>query len=525
MVNAMEAEERMDFDVVIVGAGPAGLSAAIRIKQLCQQNKTNLSVCVLEKSAEVGGHILSGAVFDTRALDELIPDWASRGAPLTRTVTTDHFSLLTSKHRVPLPTPPQMKNTGNFIISLGLLCRWLAEQAQALGVDIFPGFAANGLLIDQYKICGVRTGDGMALYAKHTLIAEGARGSLARQLIADYSLAGSQPQTYALGIKEIWQVDTKLYQPGKVEHTVGWPLSHNTYGGSFIYHLDNNQISLGMVVGLDYSNPTLSPFEELQRFKTHPKIKPLFEGGQRISYGARALTEGGWQSIPHLNFPGGYLIGCAAGFVDVPQIKGNHTAMKSGMIAAECVVESILNNTSVDFDAALKDSWVGKLLYKSRNIRPGFHQRLIPGLLNAGLETYLTRGHSPWTLKHRLDNACLKKRGEFKPIVYPKPDNILTFDRLSSLPLTGVYHNEDQPCHLVLTDPKAAIDINLKYYDSPEQYYCPAQVYEIIGTQTPRLQINAANCIHCKACDIKDPTQNITWQPPEGGGGPNYGEM
>jgi electron-transferring-flavoprotein dehydrogenase len=306
---------------------------------------------------------------------------------------------------------------------------------------------------------------------------------------------------------------------------VGWPLDHQTYGGSFIYHLDDHKIALGMVVGLDYTNPTLSPFDELQQFKTHPKIKSLFQQGERIAYGARALTEGGWQSIPHLSFPGGYLIGCAAGFMDVPQIKGSHTAMKSGMIAAECVYDLLINQLSRDFEHEVRTSWIGQDLYRARNIRPGFHQGLFPGLINAAFETYITRGHSPWTLKHQLDNAMLKKRGEFKPIVYPKPDNILTFDRLSSLPLTGVYHDENQPCHLILTDPNAAITINYDQFDSPEQFYCPAQVYEILGADKPRLQINAANCIHCKTCDIKDPTQNITWTPPQGGGGPNYGEM
>lgn len=521
----MDEQTHLHFDVVIVGAGPAGLSAAIRLKQLCQKNETDLSICVLEKSAEIGGHIISGAVLDPRALDELLPDWANLGAPVTRSVTSDHFSLLTSRFQIPLPTPPQMHNNGHFIISLGVLCRWLAEQAQQLGVDIFPGFPATDTLQDQGKVCGVRTGDGMMLYAKHTLIAEGARGSLTRKLMNDFSLQGKQAQTYALGVKEIWQVDSPLHTPGKVEHTVGWPLDSKTYGGSFIYHLDDHKIAVGMVVGLDYQNPTLSPFHELQRLKTHPKIKPLFTHGQRIAYGARALTEGGWQSIPSLSFPGGYLIGCAAGFMDVPQIKGNHTAMKSGMIAAECVYAALLENKTLDFDHMLRQSWVGHDLYLARNIRPGFHKGLIPGLINAAFETYVSKGKSPWTLKHQLDNTTLKRHGSFTRIVYPKPDNVLTFDRLSSLPLTGVYHDENQPCHLVLADPKAAIEVNYAHYASPEQYYCPAHVYEIVGNTTPRLQINAANCIHCKTCDIKDPTQNITWQPPQGGGGPNYGEM
>lgn len=518
-------EERMEFDVIIVGAGPAGLSAAIRLKQLCQQNKTELSVCVLEKSAEIGGHSVSGAVLDPRALNELIPDWAQRGAPLTRTVTEDHFSILTRKHRLPLPTPPQMHNQGHYLIYLSVFCRWLAQEAQALGVDIFPGFPAVDYLDDQHRVCGVRTGDGLSLYAKQVLIAEGARGSLARKIIDEFSLSGASPQTYALGVKEIWEVDSPLYRPGYVEHTVGWPLDQSTYGGGFIYHLDQQKVAIGMVVGLDYTNPTLSPFEELQQFKTHPKIRPLFKNGKRIAYGARALTEGGWQSIPTLAFPGGLLIGCAAGFMDVPRIKGNHTAMKSGMIAAECLYEKLVNQVPKDFEAELRHSWIGQDLYRARNIRPGFHLGLIPGLLNAAFETYLTRGHSPWTLPNRLDYLTLKKRGEYTPKIYPKPDNILTFDRLTSLPLTGVYHSEDQPSHLILKKPELAITVNYQQYDSPERFYCPAQVYEILEGAEPKLQINSANCIHCKTCDIKDPTQNIIWQPPEGGGGPNYGEM
>jgi electron-transferring-flavoprotein dehydrogenase len=494
----------------------------------------------LEKGAQVGSHILSGAVFNPRAMNELIPDWKTLAPPLNALVTEDRFTLLTSCLSMPLLVPPAMRNHGHHLISLELLCRFLSDYAQALGIDIFPGFPAAELLFEHDTVIGVITQDrgrdkqgqptpqyqpGIALHAKQVLIAEGARGSLARTLIDHYQLdSDSSPQTYALGVKEIWEVDSATYRPGKVEHTIGWPLSHDTYGGSFVYHLNDHQVAVGMVVGLDYTNPTLSPFEELQRFKTHPYIKPLLQGGTRIAYGARALTEGGYQSIPKLTFPGGLLIGCAAGFMDVPQIKGIHTAMKSGMLAAESTFATIHQQKN-DFDTTLRASWVGTTLYQARNIRPGFQKGLYLGLANAAFETYITRGHSPWTLRNHADHKTLKPLRECTPIQYPKPDNILTFDRLTSLKLTAVSADEHQPSSLVLTDPSKAITVNYQVYGSPEQYYCPAQVYEIVGDDQKRLQINFTNCIHCKTCDIKDPTQNIVWHTPEGGDGPHYTDM
>ncbi len=536
----------MEFDVVIVGAGPAGLAAAIRLKQCAAEAGTEISVCVLEKGSEVGAHLLSGAVLDPRALTELFPDWKERGAPLNVPARHDRFVLLTERRALRLPTPPQMNNDGNYIISLGNLGRWLAAQAEEMGVEIFPGFAATEVLFnDAGAVAGVATGDlglnkdgtpgpnhapGVELRARQTLLGEGCRGSLTKELFARFDLGrDADPQTYGIGIKELWEVDPALHREGEVLHTIGWPLDRATYGGSFLYHLDNNQVALGFVVGLDYANPYLSPFEELQRFKTHPSIRPLLEGGRRIAYGARALTEGGYQSVPRLSFPGGALVGCAAGFMNVPRIKGIHNAMKSGMVAAEAVADLLTRGDGqevMDLRARMEASWVMKELKKVRNIRPGFHRGLLPGLINAGIETYLTRGRAPWTLHHRADHDRLLPAAEARPIAYPKPDGKVTFDRLSSVYISATNHEENQPVHLRLADPARAIDVNHARFASPETRYCPAGVYEIVEEAAgPRLQINAQNCVHCKTCDIKDPTQNITWVPPEGGGGPNYPNM
>ncbi|MFT4059952.1 MAG: electron transfer flavoprotein-ubiquinone oxidoreductase [Legionella sp.] len=537
----------MEFDVLIVGAGPAGLSAAIKLKQLALAAEQELSVCILEKGAQIGAHIMSGAVLEPRSLKELLPEtW--KNAPLNTPVNEDLFYFLTAKHAYKLPTPAPMHNEGNYIISLGELCIFLAEQAEALGCEIYPGFAAVKALYNaQNQVIGVATGDvginrnneqtsnyqpGMHLLAKQTLFAEGCRGELSQKLMARYHLRDkANPQTYGLGIKEIWQVKPEHHEAGKVIHTVGWPMDYITYGGSFIYHLSDLRVALGFVVGLDYKNPWLNPFAELQRFKTHPLIRSILEGGERIAYGARALNEGGWQSLPKLTFPGGALIGDAAGFLNVPKIKGIHTAMKSGMLAAEACFETVQEMSEnqlelINYPEKIKNSWLEKELYAVRNIRPGFRYGLIPGLINAAFETYITKGHSPWTLANHADHSALKLAKRAKEINYPKPDNVLTFDRLSSVFQTNTFHEENQPCHLELKKAQLAIDINFKKYASPETRYCPAGVYEIVeNEQGPRLQINAQNCIHCKTCDIKDPRQNIVWHAPEGGGGPNYSGM
>ncbi|MGE8492682.1 MULTISPECIES: electron transfer flavoprotein-ubiquinone oxidoreductase [Comamonas] len=555
--------ESMEYDVVIVGGGPGGLATAIRLKQLAAEKGSDVSVVVLEKGSEPGAHTLSGAIMDPRALTELIPDWKAKGAPLTQPVTEDAMIFLSEKSGLRTPNwllPPCFHNEGNYIVQLGFVVKWLAEQAEALGVEIFPGFAAAEVVYnDDGSVKGVATGNmgvgkngeptgefqlGMELHGKYTIFAEGSRGNLGKQLIAKFKLdEGKDPQTYGLGVKELWEIDPQRHQPGFVMHTAGWPMNNDTYGGAFLYHLDDNKVTLGFITGLDYSNPYLSPFEEMQRWKTHPNIRYYLEGDEskgikpakRIGYGARAITAGGLMSLPKTVFPGGALVGCDAGFLNVSRIKGSHAAIKTGMLAAEAAFEAIAAGRQGDelsaYPAAFEKSWLYDELNKSRNFKSWFKKGLVTASIMNGLEQFVLRGNMPWTLhRDKPDHAYLKPASECKPIVYPKPDGKLTFDRLSSVFISGTNHAEDQPAHLTLKDASVPVQINLAQYAGPEQRYCPAGVYEFVadesqGGNAQRLQINAQNCVHCKTCDIKDPTQNIVWVTPEGGGGPNYTGM
>jgi electron-transferring-flavoprotein dehydrogenase len=547
--------ESMQYDVVVVGAGPAGLASAIRLKQLSAERGTEVSVCIIEKGSEVGAHILSGAVMDPRALNELLPDWQALDAPLDTPVSEDRFLFLTGTAALKTPNwmlPACFRNHGNYVISLGNVCRWLGRQAEQLGIEIFPGFAAAEVLYDDSgSVKGVATGDmgvnragqktaayqpGMELHAKYTFFAEGCRGNLGRQLEATFNLRkGADPQVYGIGLKELWEIDPSRHQAGLVIHTAGWPLDSRTYGGSFLYHLDNCQVAVGFVVGLGYANPYLSPFEEFQRYKTHPAIRGFLEGGKRLAYGARAIAAGGLQSLPRLAFPGGVLVGDDAGFLNASRIKGSHCAIKSGMLAAEAAFDAIAAGRSGDeltsYAESFRRSWLFDELYRARNFKPWMSKGLYLGTLMVGIDQLLFAGKAPWTLRHgHADHETLKRKSEVRPIAYPRPDGKLSFDRLSSVFISNTNHNEDQPNHLTMKDPGVPVRVNLELYDGPEQRYCPAGVYEYVedvsaGSSAKRLQINAQNCVHCKTCDIKDPLQNIVWVTPEGGGGPNYPNM